>query len=550
MKLHRALAFLFLSLAPALICSAAAAGNDRPNILFILADDLGYSDIGCYGGEIATPNLDSLARNGLRFTQFYNTARCWPTRGALLTGYYAQQIHRDELPDIGGGGQGVRQKWARLLPDFLKPVGYRCYHSGKWHIDGRVLDGGFDHSLDMKNQGNFFTAVGNSIDDVPTTPPADEKGYYATIATADHAIALLKDHAQNHVGKPFFHYIPFIAPHFPLHALPEDIAKYRDRYLDGWEKMREARFARQKEMGITQTSISPLEREVGPPYDFPDALEKLGPGEVNRPLPWSQLTEEQRRFQASKMAIHAAMVDRMDQEIGRILAQLKKMGAFENTLIFFASDNGASAEIMVRNGGHDPAAPMGSAASYLCLGPGFSSACNTPHRRHKTWVHEGGISTPLVVHWPTGISARGELRHSPAHVVDFVPTVLDLLGIQKPRDWNGEPIPEAPGRSLVPAFAKDQTLSRDSLWWLHEGNRAIRVGDWKLVAAKGDTWSLYDLRTDRAEQQDLAAQMPGKVSELSALWQKQTDDFTDLARQTLADQPKGKGKARAKKAKK
>lgn len=550
MKLHHALAFLFLLLAPALITSAAAAGNDRPNIVFILADDLGYSDIGSYGGEIATPNLDSLARNGLRFTQFYNTARCWPTRGALLTGYYAQQIHRDELPGVGGGGQGARQKWARLLPDFLKPAGYRCYHSGKWHIDGRVLDGGFDHSLDMKNQGNFFTAAGNSIDDVPVTPPADEKGYYATIATADHAISLLKDHAQNHAGKPFFHYIPFIAPHFPLHALREDIAKYRDRYLDGWDKMREARFARQKEMGITQTSLSPLEPEVGPPYDFPDALKKLGVGEVNRPLPWSELTEEQRRFQASKMAIHAAMVDRMDQEIGRILAQLKAMGAFENTLIFFASDNGASAEIMVRNGGHDPSAPMGSAASYLCLGPGFSSACNTPHRRHKTWVHEGGISTPLVVHWPAGITARGELRHSPAHVVDFVPTVLDLLGIQKPRDWNGETIPEAPGRSLVPAFAKDQPLSRDSLWWLHEGNRAIRVGDWKLVAAKGDAWSLYDLRTDRAEQHDLAAQLPGKVSELSALWQKQTDHFTDLARRTLAEQPKSKGKARAKKTKK
>jgi arylsulfatase A-like enzyme len=550
MKLHRALAFLFLSLAPALICSATAAGNDRPNILFILADDLGYSDIGCYGGEIATPNLDSLARNGLRFTQFYNTARCWPTRGTLLTGYYAQQIHRDELPGVGGGGQGVRQKWARLLPDFLKPAGYRCYHSGKWHIDGRVLDGGFDHSLDMKNQGNFFTSAGNSIDDVPVTPPADEKGYYATIATADHAIGLLKEHAQNHAGKPFFHYIPFIAPHFPLHALPEDIAKYRDRYLEGWEKMREARFARQQEMGITQTSLSPLEREVGPPYAFPDALEKLGTGEVNRPLPWNELTEEQRRFQASKMAIHAAMVDRMDQEIGRILAQLKAMGSFENTLIFFASDNGASAEIMVRNGGHDPSAPMGSATSYLCLGPGFSSACNTPHRRHKTWVHEGGISTPLVVHWPAGINSRGELRHSPAHVVDFVPTVLDLLGIQKPRDWNGDSIPEAPGKSLVPAFAKDQTISRDSIWWLHEGNRAIRVGDWKLVAAKGDAWSLYDLRTDRAEQHDLASQIPEKVSELSALWQKQTDDFTDLARRTLAEQPKGKGKARTKKAKK
>jgi arylsulfatase len=400
----------------------------------------------------------------------------------------------------------------------------------------------------MKNQGNFFTAKGNSIDDVPVKVPADEKGYYATIATADHAIDCLKDHAANHAAKPFFHYIPFIAPHFPLHALPEDIAKYRDKYLDGWEKLRAARFARQKEMGITNTTLSALEREVGPPYAFPDDIEKLGPGEVNRPLPWSELTDEQRRFQATKMAIHAAMIDRMDQEIGRILAQIKVMGAFENTLIFFASDNGASAEIMVRNGGHDPAAPPGSAASYLCLGPGFSSAANTPHRRHKTWVHEGGISTPLIAHWPAGISAKGELRHTPAHVIDFVPTVLDLVGIEKPKQWEGEPIPEAPGKSLAPAFAKDQTIARDSLWWMHEENKAIRVGDWKLVAAKGDAWALYDLKTDRAEQNDLAAKMPEKAKELADLWQKQTDAYIALAKQTLADQPKAKGKG--KKAKK
>lgn len=535
------LLFLLFALCPSLYAA-------KPNVVFILADDLGYSDLGCYGSEIATPNLDSLAKNGLRFTQFYNTARCWPTRGALMSGYYAQQIHRDALPEVGGGGQGVRQKWARLLPDFLKPAGYRCYHSGKWHIDGKVLDGGFDRSLDMKNQGNFFTAKGNSIDDVPVKVPADEKGYYATIATADHAIDCLKDHAANHAAKPFFHYIPFIAPHFPLHALPEDIAKYRDKYLDGWEKLRAARFARQKEMGITNTTLSALESEVGPPYAFPDDIEKLGPGEVNRPLPWSELTDEQRRFQATKMAIHAAMIDRMDQEIGRILAQIKAMGAFENTLIFFASDNGASAEIMVRNGGHDPAAPPGSAASYLCLGPGFSSAANTPHRRHKTWVHEGGISTPLIAHWPAGISAKGELRHTPAHVIDFVPTVLDLVGIEKPRQWEGEPIPEAPGKSLAPAFAKDETIARDSLWWLHEDNKAIRVGDWKLVAAKGDAWALYDLKTDRAEQNDLAAKMPEKAKELADLWQKQTDAFTALAKQTLADQPKGPGKG--KKAKK
>ncbi len=512
-----------------------------PNIVFILADDLGYSDLGCYGGEIKTPNLDSLAKNGLRFTQFYNTARCWPTRGSLMTGYYAQQIHRDALPEVGGGGQGVRQPWARLLPDFLKPAGYRSYHSGKWHIDGKVLDGGFDRSLDMKNQGNFFTSKGNAIDDVPTTPPADEKGYYATTATAEHAIECLKDHAANHAGKPFFHYIPFIAPHFPLHALPEDIAKYRDQYLAGWDRMRDVRHANLRWAGMTHTALSALERDVGPPYAFPEAMEKLGPGEINRPLPWSELTDEQRRFQATKMAIHAAMVDRMDQEIGRILAQLKAMNAFDNTLLFFASDNGASAEIMVRNGGHDAQAAPGSAATYLCLGPGFSSACNTPHRRHKTWVHEGGISTPLIVHWPAGIAAKNELRHTPAHVIDIVPTVLELAGIEKPKAWKGEPIPPAPGKSLAPAFAQDETIARDSLWWLHEGNKAIRIGDWKLVAAEGDPWELYDLKTDRAEQHNLAAQMPDKAKALEQAWQQQTDSFTDLVKKTVADPPKGKG---------
>ncbi|MFN5804794.1 MAG: arylsulfatase, partial [Opitutia bacterium] len=435
MPTQRPLTLLIALAAAALACAAPS----RPNVMMILADDLGYSDLGCYGGEIATPNLDGLAQNGLRFTQFYNTARCWPSRSALLSGYYAQQIHRDALPGLGGGGQGVRQEWARLLPEFLKPAGYRSYHSGKWHVDGPVLAGGFDRSLDMKNQGNFFTSKGNSIDDVPVKVPADEKGYYATVATADHAIDCLKDHASNHADKPFFHYVAFIAPHFPLHALPEDIAKYRDKYLSGWDRMRAERHARMKEAGITSTTLSAVEREVGPPYPFPAAIERLGAGEVNRPLPWDSLNDEQRRFQATKMAIHAAMVDRMDREIGRIIAQLKAMGAYENTLILFASDNGASAEIMVRDGGHDPKAEMGSAATYLCLGPGFSNACNTPHRRHKTWVHEGGISTPLVAHWPAGIGAKGELRRTPAHVIDFVPTVLELAGVQKPAEWKGQP---------------------------------------------------------------------------------------------------------------
>lgn len=528
--------FRFLPLLLASLLPALAA--DKPNIVFILADDMGWSDLGCYGGEIATPNLDALATGGLRFTQFYNTARCWPTRGALLSGYYAQQIHRDELPGIGGGGRGVRPPWARLLPELLKPAGYRSYHSGKWHIDGKVLEAGFDRSLDVRNQGNFFTAAGNFLDDVAVRPAVEEKDYYATTATADHAIDCLKDHAAHYGDKPFFHYIAFIAPHFPLHAPPEDIARYRDRYLEGWDVLRKNRHARQRELGLHQAELSALEPEVGPPYDFPDAFEKLGPGEVKYPLAWDRLSEEQRRFQATKMAIHAAMVDRMDREIGRILDQLKAMNAQDNTLILFASDNGASAEIMVRHGGHDPAAAPGSAASYLCLGPGFSSASNTPFRRHKTWVHEGGIATPLIAHWPAGIGARGELRRTPAHVIDFVPTALELAGLPVPTEWQGEARPALPGKSLKPAFAANVAVERDSLWWLHEGNRAIRVGDWKLVAVKDGPWELYHLATDRAEQHDLAAREPDRVRELAAAWQRQTDAFTEQARPTLHLQPK------------
>lgn len=531
----------------ALGVSVVQAAESRPNILVILADDLGYSDLGCYGSEIRTPHLDELANNGLRFTQFYNTARCWPTRGALLTGYYAQQIRRDAIPGVTSGGKGGRPKWARLLPDMLKPLGYRSYHSGKWHVDGKPLEGGFDRSYWLQDCGRYFSPRVHYEDDVAL--PAVERGtrFYTTTAIADHAIKCLKDHGDKHAEKPFFQYVAFTSPHFPLHAPQEDISRYRDLYRQGWEKTRQQRWERQQSIGLVRGGISTPERDVGPPYHFPEDLKKLGPGEVNRPLPWQELTDEQREFQSAKMAVHAAMIDVMDREIGRILAQIRSMGRFDNTLVCFLSDNGASAEIMVRDDGHDQAAAPGSADTHLCLGPGWSTTSNAPFRRHKTWVHEGGIATPLVVHYPRGIAARGQLRHTPGHVIDLAPTILDVAGGKPFESWEGTLVPASPGKSLRPAFAEDGKVSHETLWWLHEDNRAIRAGNWKLVAAKNTPWELYDLTTDRAESKNLAADQPDKVRELEQLWNKQLEECRLLATADKSDSDKPK-KANPKKA--
>jgi len=513
--------------------SPAASRAARPNLLIFLADDLGFSDLGCYGGEIATPNLDALAANGLRFTQFYNTARCWPTRAAILTGYYAQAIRRDTVLGVRSGAGGTRPAWAQLLPRMLQPLGYRSFHSGKWHVDGTPLTGGFDRSYRLDDGGRYFNPTAHFLDDQRLPAVKREDGYYSTIAIADRAIEFLKDHQSHHGGEPFFGYVCFTAPHFPLHALPEDIAKYRDRYRVGWDVIRRQRWERAKKLGIVRHNLSPVERDVGPPYDFPEALKKLGQGETNRPVPWTELSDAQREFQATKMAIHAAMTGRMDREIGRVLDQLRAMGAMSNTLILFLSDNGASAEIMVRDDGHDPDAVPGSAGTHLCLGPGWSSAANSPLRRHKTWVHEGGIATPLIVHWPAGIKARGQLRHTPGHVVDIAPTFLELAGGQWPAQLGEVAVPPNHGISIRGFFSGDRNLRRDSIWWAHEGNRAVRVGNWKLVAAKkGSTqgaWELYDLSRDRTETKNLAAQRPARVRELDLEWQRCTDEFSALA---------------------
>jgi len=507
-----------------------AADPPRPNVVLILADDLGFSDLGCYGGEIATPNLDRLAKNGLRFSQFYNTARCWPTRGAILTGYYAQQIRRDTIPGIQSGGQGTRPAWARLLPELLRPLGYRSYHSGKWHIDGQPLANGFDRSYSLEDHDRHFGPRRHFEDGKPLPPADPGSGYYSSTAIADHAIRCLKEHSEKYAKQPFFSFVAFTAPHFPLHAAAEVVARYRKIYAAGWDALRQQRWQRQRKLGLEGFALSAVEREVGPPYAFPEAIKKLGAGEINRPLEWKALTDAQRAFQADKMAVHAAMVDVMDREIGKLLAQLKAMAALENTLLLFLSDNGATAEIMVRGDGHDPTAPAGSAATFLCLGPGGSTLSNTPFRRHKTWVHEGGICTPLIVHWPRGISDKGQWRHTPGHVIDFVPTVLELAGGKAPQQWEGKPVPPSPGKSLVPVFARDGTVTRDSLWWLHEGNRALRQGNWKLVSAgRNGPWELYDLASDRTETKNLAEAMPEKVKALAEEWERQFREYAALA---------------------
>jgi len=504
-----------------------ASQSTKPNVVVILADDLGFSDLGCYGSQIRTPNLDSLAQRGLRYAQFYNTARCWPTRAALMTGYYPQQIGMDppqkELP-----------KWTRMLSHYLATAGYRSYHSGKWHIraaENVVAQGGFDRSFKIIDQDRFFSPRRLSLDDQNLPPVKNDGSFYATEAIGEYGVKFLSEHREQHAEKPFFLYLAFTSPHFPLHALQEDVQKYKQTFTAGWDHHRRQRLALLKKSGILPNAeLSSREPGTVPAWNL--AAEKLreeiGPGEVPNAVPWETLTEEQKEFQALKMAIHAAMVDRMDQVIGRVLSQLREMDALENTLILFCSDNGASAEQIIRGDQHDPEAVPGSAESYLCLGPGWSTAANTPFRRHKSWVHEGGISTPLIVHWPNGFAAQGEIRREAVgHVIDIVPTVLDVVGVDWKPEWNETTAPPLAGKSLVPSFATDVPIEREFLYFSHDGHHALRQGDWKVVSADDNSvdWALYNLAEDRDESNNLTPLHRERMTKMQLFWNQINRDM-------------------------
>ncbi len=495
-----------------------AAPAKKPNFVVILADDMGFSDARCYGGDIDTPNLDRLASQGLRFTQAYSTARCGPSRSCIQTGYYAQQTACDVMTP------GQTPRYTRFLPEYLKPLGYRSYHSGKWHLKFATGAGGvgFDHSYNMLDELRYFTQNRHELDGEPLPKPGP--GYYSTTAIADYAVQFLKEHARDHAKDPFYLYLAPHSPHFPLMAPPEDIEHYKDRFAEGWDTARERKLQRMHRMGLVNCGLAPLEPNMWTKWNTPDAelFAKIGPGEVSRAVPWSTLTPEQKAFQRTKMAIHAAMITRMDIEIGKVLSQVEAMGAERDTVVMFLSDNGASSEQLIRGDGHDRTAPLGSWHTSLGLGPGWSSCSNAPFRLHKSWVNEGGIASPLIVHWPNGIKDQNKLRHNPCHFVDIVPTLVDLAGGSTAMEGA---VPVA-GGSLAPAFHKDGAVTHDYLYFNHNDNHAIRVGDTKLVSIdKGGPWELYELAKDRSEQHNLASSQPDRVEKLAAAWTAHDDEF-------------------------
>ena len=512
---------------------AAAKSGAKPNIVLILADDLGFSDLGCYGGEIATPNLDKLAQGGLRFTQFYNCARCCPSRASLLTGLYPHEVGF-------GGMSGSLPPNCATIPEVLKTAGYRTFMSGKWHLGqpGPVLRG-FDEFYGMLGgYGSYWNpALYTRRPEGRVARSYPEGKFYSTDAITDHALDFVAQSRQ--AAKPYFLYLAFNAPHFPLHAPKAEIAKYARLYEQGWDRIREQRYARMKQLGLVDARWPLSPRSVVPPNKV--ATEHAWSNKENPA--WETLPADRRADLARRMAVYAAAVDRMDQNIGRVVADLKQHGELENTLIFFLSDNGACAEwdpfgfdvrkhvgqvnLPTTDGHttlHTGAAldEIGAPGSYVSYGSGWANACNTPLRLYKHYDHEGGISTPLIIHWPAGTQRRGELDKRLGNIFDLLPTCAEVAGTTYPATFKGKDILPPAGLSLCGALRGEPAAERE-LFFEHEGNRAARVGRWKLVALAGQPWELYDEEADRTEQHDLAAAQPERVKDLERKWQAWAD---------------------------
>jgi arylsulfatase A-like enzyme len=515
---------LRLVLAWALVLAAAPAvgqpATGRPNVVVILVDDMGWSDTGPYGSEIATPHLDSLAARGMRFTQFYATPRCSPSRASLLTGLYPHQAGMGHLDSVvradSSGTTGRLNDRSVTIAEVLREAGYFTAMAGKWHLGQQngspPWQRGFDRVLNIRAGGIFFphqnfqggdelTRRGQEplyLDGQPIAhdSPLLGRNWYTTFLWTDFALKFVDEARQ--ANKPFFLYIPHNAPHFPLMAPPELIAKYRGKYRAGWDRLRAERYRKQIEMGVI------------------DARWPLSPREAESPA-WDSLPEAARDRFDHLMAVYAAMIEAIDASVGTLVEGLRARGALDDTLIMFLSDNGGNAES--GPDGRVEGDPPGGPNSNLFLGMNWAGLTTTPFRRFKHFTHEGGIATPFVAHWPRGIRGRNRIDHQPGHLVDMMATIVDVTGARYPREFKGRTIQPMEGVSLRSAFAGGRIRRTRPVFWEHEGNRAIRSDRWKLVSRYPDGWELYDMTADRVERNDLAARHPDVVRKLAAEWE-------------------------------
>lgn len=482
-----------------LLAARGSTRTKKPNIVLILADDMGWSDPGCYGGEISTPNLDRLARNGIRFTQFHNTAKCFPSRACLLTGLYAQQCGMDKGP--GSFRNSV------TLGDVLRSAGYRTLAVGKHHSTDNLYDQGFDHYWGMRDgAGNYFNPgrprAGEGIpaqkrpgkrtwcfDDKVLTPfTPKEKDFYSTDYFTKWAIDFLDQYKDE--DKPFFLYLAHQAPHDPLQAWPQDILKYRGKYMAGYEAAAKARYQRQVRMGLIDESF---------PRSRPTHKR------------WDSLPDQKKKDEDLRMAVYAAMIDRMDQGIGKVLDKVKAMGKEDNTLVLFASDNGCSAEVVRKGTGE-----IGTITRWASLGRDWANVSNTPFRFFKNYSHEGGICTPLIAHWPKVIRNGGRVSNHVGHFIDIMATLLDITGASYPAGHRGRTVLPCEGESFSSVFEGRERPRKKPLFWQWSKGKAVLRGKWKLVSW-GRQWELFDMEKDKTETTDLAGKHPEVVGELKSL---------------------------------